>query len=222
MTQPEEPVHPSSATDTRRPRRNDGARTRRQILTAAEACLRESGYVALSTRQVADDAGVPLSQIHYHFGSKQGLVLALFEALNSRLLERQSKMFGRELPLWRQWEIACEYLDEDLASGYVRILQELTAAGWSDPAIGASVRAAVHGWTELLRGVAREATERFGNLGPLEPDDIAALVGSAFFGAEINVLAGHEHDAYPVRRALRRFGELIRTIEGRDDARETS
>ena len=39
----------------------------------------------LSTRDVAAAAGVPLSQIHYHFGSKQSLVLALFEYLNAQL-----------------------------------------------------------------------------------------------------------------------------------------
>jgi DNA-binding transcriptional regulator YbjK len=37
--------------------------------------LRQSGCAALSTRDVAAAACVPLSQIHYHFGSNQGLVL---------------------------------------------------------------------------------------------------------------------------------------------------
>ena len=35
----------------------------------APACCAD-GYANLSTRRVADSAGVPLSQIHYHFGSK--------------------------------------------------------------------------------------------------------------------------------------------------------
>ena len=46
---------------------------------AAKKVLRRNGYAGLSTRDVAAEAGVPLSQIHYHFGSKQGMVLALFE-----------------------------------------------------------------------------------------------------------------------------------------------
>ena len=44
------------------------------------------------------------------------------------------------MPLWQRWERACDYLDEDLASGYVRILQEMMAAGWSNPEIAAAVR----------------------------------------------------------------------------------
>ena len=64
------------------------------LLEAAKKVLRQNGYAALSTRDVAAAAGVPLSQIHYHFGSKQGMVLALFEYLNAQLLDRQNAMFG--------------------------------------------------------------------------------------------------------------------------------
>ena len=68
--------------------------TRLELLAAAETCLRTHGHADLSTRSVAEMAGVPLSQIHYHFGSKQGLVLALLDHLNERLLERQSATFA--------------------------------------------------------------------------------------------------------------------------------
>src|SRR5260370_42657810 len=63
------------------------------LLEAAKKVLRQGGYSKLSTRQVAAVAGVPLSQMHYHFGTKQGLVLALFEYLNAQLLHRQNAMF---------------------------------------------------------------------------------------------------------------------------------
>ena len=33
---------------------------------------------------------MPLSQLHYHFGSKQGLILALLEEENQRRLDRQT------------------------------------------------------------------------------------------------------------------------------------
>jgi AcrR family transcriptional regulator len=35
-------------------------------------CCARTAISGLSTRDVAAAAGVPLSQIHYHFGSKQG------------------------------------------------------------------------------------------------------------------------------------------------------
>src|SRR4029077_15830255 len=110
--------------------------TSTSLLEAAKTVLRKSGYAGLSTRDVAAAAGVPLSQIHCHFGSKQGLVLALFEYLNAQLLDRQSALYGdATLKLSEQWDRACDYLDDDIASGYVRVLQELIAASWADPEV---------------------------------------------------------------------------------------
>ncbi len=185
------------------------------LLEAAEACLRRHGYSGLSTRRVAELAGMPLSQIHYHFGSKDALVLALLEHQNRRLLERQRATFAADLPLWRRWEKACDYLDEDLASGYVRILQEMIAAGWSNPVIAPAIRQFLSGWYALLNGVAREASVRFGSFGALKPEEAACLVGNAFLGCEALLLLGFEEEGLPIRRALRRVGQSIRAIEER-------
>jgi AcrR family transcriptional regulator len=179
------------------------ADARSLLLRAAETCLRRHGYAGLSTRRVADEAGMPLSQIHYHFGSKDALVLALLEHQNERLLERQRATF------------ACDYLDADLASGYVRILQEMIAAGWSNPEIAAAVRRFLWGWYELLREISKEAVKRFGTIGSLKPDDIASIIGNAFMGSEALLLLGFEQEGLPVRRALRRFGAVIRSLEER-------
>jgi AcrR family transcriptional regulator len=202
---------PRSTTAKPRPE----ADTRTALLGAAEACLRKHGYSGLSTRRVAEAAGMPLSQIHYHFGSKEALVLALLEHQNRRLLERQRATFAAELPLWKRWEKACDYLDEDLASGYVRVLQEMIAAGWSNPEIAAAVRSFLGGWYALISGVGKEAMARFGRIGALKSDDIACLVGNAFLGSEALLLLGFEQDGMPIRRALRRFGASLRSVEER-------
>src|SRR5215218_3801910 len=52
------------------------------ILDAARSRLLADGYAGLSTRKVAEEARVPLSQLHYHFGSKGGLIIALFTEEN--------------------------------------------------------------------------------------------------------------------------------------------
>jgi AcrR family transcriptional regulator len=96
--------------------------TRTLILDAARSRLLADGYAGLSTRKVAEEAGVPVSQLHYHFGSKQGLILALFEEENQRRLERQTRMYAENLPLWQRYERACDFLEDDLDSGYVRVL----------------------------------------------------------------------------------------------------
>ena len=185
------------------------------MLEAAKKVLRQNGYSKLSTRDVAAAAGVPLSQIHYHFGSKQGMVLALFEYLNSQLLDRQGALFGEAtLKLSEQWDRACDYLDDDIASGYVRVLQELIAASWADAPVAEVIRAGITGWLDLITGLARRAEREFGGLGPFSAEEVAALIANAFIGAESHYLLGLEKKGVPVRQALRRFGDLIRIAEG--------
>jgi AcrR family transcriptional regulator len=185
------------------------------VLEAAKKVLRQNGYSKLSTRDVAAAAGVPLSQIHYHFGSKQGMVLALFEYLNSQLLDRQAALFDdTTLKLSEQWDRACDYLDDDIASGYVRVLQELIAASWADAPVAKVIRAGIMGWLDLISGLARRAEREFGGLGPFSAEEVAALIANAFIGAESHYLLGLERKGMPVRQALRRFGDLIRIAEG--------
>jgi AcrR family transcriptional regulator len=184
------------------------------LLEAAKKVLRQNGYSGLSTRDVAAAAGVPLSQIHYHFGSKQGMVLALFEYLNAQLLDRQSALFGDPtLKLSEQWDLACDYLDDDIASGYVRVTQELIAASWADAEVAEVVRAGLIGWFDLIIELARKAERELGGLGPLSPEEVAALVSGAFIGGESLYLLGVEKKGAPVRQALRRIGDLIRIAE---------
>jgi AcrR family transcriptional regulator len=191
------------------------AETSVTLLEAAKKVLRQNGYSGLSTRDVATAAGVPVSQIHYHFGSKHGMVLALFEYLNAQLLDRQSAMFGdATLKLSEQWDRACEYLDEDIASGYVRVLQELIAVSWADAAVANVIRAAIMGWIDLIVAAGRKAKDELRGLGPLTPEEFASLVANAFIGAESLHLLGIEKKGTPIRQALRRFGDFIRVAEG--------
>lgn len=192
------------------------------LLEAAKKVLRQNGHSGLSTRDVAAAAGVPLSQIHYHFGSKQGLMLALFDYLNAQLLDRQNAMFhDTTLALSQRWDRACDFLEEDIASGYVRVLQELIAASWSDPMVAEVVRAGLMGWVDLIAGVARQAERELGGLGPFSPVEVAALIGSAFIGGESLYLLGLEEKGSPVRQSLRRVGDAIRIAEGKS-SKETS
>jgi AcrR family transcriptional regulator len=190
------------------------------LLEAAKKVLRQNGYSGLSTRDVAAAAGVPLSQIHYHFGSKQGMVLALFEYLNGQLLDRQNALFrDATLKLSEQWDRACDYLDDDIASGYVRVAQELIAASWADAGVAKVVRAGMIGWFDLIIELVRKAERELGGLGPFSPEEVAALVGSAFIGAESLYLLGIEKKGAPMRQALRRMGDLIRIAEGGSSTR---
>ncbi|HEY6398829.1 MAG TPA: helix-turn-helix domain-containing protein, partial [Solirubrobacteraceae bacterium] len=117
-----------------------GEVTRERMLAAAREILLERGFAQTSTRAVAERADVRLSLVHYHFGSKHGLLIEMLERENALLLERQHDLFAGPGPLAAKWRTACEFLDEDLSSGYVRVLWELWAAGLADEELAARWR----------------------------------------------------------------------------------
>lgn len=200
----------SSTTDGRAIK---GQETRRRILDAARDVLLERGHGGTSTRAVADRAGVRLSLVHYHFGSRQGLLAEVLLQENDLLLERQRELYAAPGPLAEKWRTACEFLDEDIRSGYVRVLWELWAAGLADPALAAGWRAAMAGWRDLLESVF-EAWLRDANVkSPLSPRALATLVSVVFEGVEIELLAGVTEEEAPHREVLAALGDLIAQAE---------
>jgi AcrR family transcriptional regulator len=200
----------SSAVDLRVAR---GEATRDQILVAAGEMLRLHGGAATTTRAVAERAGVRLSLVHYHFGSRGGLLAALLERENARLLKRQQALYAAPGPLAEKWRTACAYLGEDVRSGYVRVLWELWAAGLADEDLAARWREAMADWRRMLTQVAEAwAIEHELQL-PLPPRALATLVANAFQGAEVEILAGVSEDEAPHLEALTACADLIEWFE---------
>jgi AcrR family transcriptional regulator len=61
---------------------------RQNILLAAEKLFAKYGFHAVSIRDIADEAGVPLALVGYHFGNKQQLYHAIFEHWSGMIQER--------------------------------------------------------------------------------------------------------------------------------------
>lgn len=78
-----------------RPRASAAARdVREQLLTAASAAFAAHGYAAVALRDVAKSAGTTAAMVHYYFGDKDGLYVALLERALQRLLENVRTNLG--------------------------------------------------------------------------------------------------------------------------------
>ena len=77
-----------SATGTRQVQ----ADTRERVLDAAEILFAREGLSRPSVRQITSEAGVNVAAVNYHFGSREGLVEAVFErhasAVNAERIEK--------------------------------------------------------------------------------------------------------------------------------------
>jgi AcrR family transcriptional regulator len=209
------PKRPASAEPREDLRLARGRSTRAQLLAAATEVLREDGYAATSMRAVAERAGAQLSLVHYHFGSKRGLLVAVLDDLTERLLERQRALFADERPFSEQWRTACEYLREDLGSGYVRILWELWSAGLADPELAERWRATQRGWRDLIEARLERLQADGGVDLPMRPRALTTLIANLFEGAETEILAGVTEQESPHLEALEACGQLIARAERR-------
>lgn len=205
----------SSAAEKIDQRRLRGRATRDQILDAAREVMRGHGYGGATMRAVADAAGVRLSLVHYHFGGKRQLFAELLEYENEQLLTRQRALFARDEPLGEKWLRACQYLRDDLRSGYVRVLWELWSAGLAEPELADRWRTAVLGWIDLLDRVAADWASDQGVDLPASPRVLAAVVAQLFLGAEVQILGGLTEEEVPNFEALELCARLIETAEQR-------
>lgn len=89
---PGSPTPPKRRSRSRRPgrprARSGAADVRANLLAAASASFAARGYSPVSLRDVAKAAGTTAAMVHYYFGDKEGLTLALLERALADVLAR--------------------------------------------------------------------------------------------------------------------------------------
>lgn len=106
------------------------ASSRDLLLDAAEALMRESGYAAVTSRQVAAKAGLKPQLVHYYFRTMDDLFLAAFHRLATDIIARQDAVEKADRPLRAMWAILTD-------SRYRLLISEFVALGNHRPAIRA-------------------------------------------------------------------------------------
>jgi AcrR family transcriptional regulator len=120
------------------------------LLDAAEAMLVDVGYAAITTRRLAERAGVNHGLVHYYFGSMEDLLLRVVERFTDQLIERQQTMYAADVPFIDKWRQAMRYLDEDAESGYQKVWFEMQAMAWNNEAIRDRVRQVHQRWLDVV------------------------------------------------------------------------
>ena len=166
---------------------------------------------------MADEAGVRLSLVHYHFGGKQGLLLEVLERENELLLARQRELYAAPGPAGRE-----------VAHG-LRLPRRGRPLGLRARAVGAVGRGARRRGARrrLARGDGRLArrcssrssprwAEETGVELPLSPARASRRSSRNLFeGIEIELLAGVPPEDAPHREVLDAIGVLIERAEAK-------
>jgi AcrR family transcriptional regulator len=191
--------------------------TRDAILAAALRILARDGYTALTARAVAAEAGTNVALLNYYFGSKRKFLPELFDAIDASKLARQREMYAAPAaPLSAKWREAVSFYRQDLADGYVRVLHELYALGYTNPEVAARIQGRLNNWRALLEEVARGYLPALG-IG-LPPELVASAVASFWLGMEVQHLAGASEDDGQFFAILDAIGDWLEAREAEMDA----
>jgi len=163
------------------------AAAEKALLDAAERLLVDSGHARITTRRLAEEAGVNHGLVHYYFGSNENLMVRALERFTQRLIARQRELYAADMPFVEKWRTAMSYLvGEDLA--YQKIWLELQAIGWNNADLRQRLAAVNAEWREVLTEAFAEPHRRLGI--ELSLEAIVALVITFNLGIIVERLGG--------------------------------
>jgi AcrR family transcriptional regulator len=157
------------------------------LLDAAERLLVGVGYAGITTRRLAEEAGVNHGLVHYYFGSNENLLARALERFTERLIERQRELYASDEPFVEKWRTAMRYLvSEDLS--YEKVWLELQALAWNDPELRARLARVNDEWRAVLTDAFADPHRELGIDMPL--DALVSLVMTFNLGIIVERLGG--------------------------------
>jgi AcrR family transcriptional regulator len=190
-----------SSTEAREPRRRLSREDRhRQLMDVAWRLIREEGTEALTLGRLAEQAGITKPVVYDHFGTRTGLLIALYREFDDRQTEQLQAALqtGEPTLAGRAAVIAAAYVGCVLAQG--REIPGVVAALTSSPELEKVKREC----DAAFRETCRDALAPFAPAGAVSPAGLRAMLGAA---EALSAAAAHEELSAAEARA-----ELAETI----------
>jgi AcrR family transcriptional regulator len=168
--------------------------TRQALLDAAERAILQDGFARASTRRIAGEAGVPLSLLHYHFGGKESLLVALVERRRDHnrdaVLKAIEEAERGTAPPGAALAAAKRALVEDEAG--MRLLVEVSVAALHNPRLRSELGRLYAETMASLCRVPQPAHARDATRGSKEstPEAVASLVLATGLGLALQRMLG--------------------------------
>jgi AcrR family transcriptional regulator len=157
------------------------------LLDAAERLLVDVGHTGVTTRRLAEEAGVNHGLVHYYFGSIENVLVRTLERFTERLTHRQREMYAADVPFIEKWRTAMRYLvEEDVR--YEKVWLELYALAWNRPELRERLGHVDAEWRAVLTEAFAEPREQLGIDMPL--DALVSLVVTFNIGIMVERLSG--------------------------------
>jgi AcrR family transcriptional regulator len=160
------------------------------LLDAAERLLVDVGYAGITTRRLAEEAGVNHGLVHYYFGSIENLLVRTLERFTDRQIARQRALYADpDIPFIEKWRKAMRFLlSEDVE--YEKVWCELQALAWNRQELRERVDHVNAEWRSVLTEAFAEPRKRYGI--EMSLDALVSLVITFNEGIILERLSGVE------------------------------
>jgi AcrR family transcriptional regulator len=188
-----------------------GAETRARILEAAQETLRLDGITQASARNIARRGDFNQALIFYHFGSVEGLLIAVAKGEGQLRAQNYEAQFGSISRLSELVTAARAVHAEELAAGGPTILTQLLAGSLSSEPLASGILEAMQPWMHLVEQAIRSSlgSSPLALIAPF--DDVAFATASMFIGMEL--LTSLEPESGRAERLLDSFAKMAALIE---------
>ena len=182
------------------------AETRARILDAARRVLAEEGLERLTTRRVAELAGVSHGMVHYHFTDKRELTLALVVHARLDWVEPLEELVDGPGSAEKRMRAVIAWIAEPATIETMRVHQGLFVLALQDETVRERLAAEFARWRAPFVTLFRQLAEELG----LDGFD-AASVGEAFAVAADGLVQQQSLEpGLPTARVLTRtFEQLV-------------
>lgn len=172
-------------------------------MTAAAELIAELGWGRVTTRAVADRAGLPHGAVSYHFRGKQELLIeaAMFTFARAVPADEFAALAGVEDFIGL---VSAEVADRDAIDPVLsRLMFEAMREAERDAALRERMRAMLAQYRELMIQTIRAGQERGTIVAGVSAGAIATLLGAIGDGLLLHVLLDPDLDVHPALDALR-------------------
>jgi AcrR family transcriptional regulator len=158
---------------------------RERIVDAALKTLRAEGYAGVSVRAIAAAGSFSPALVLYHFGSVDGLLLAVLDRVSGERLSRYEARL-RDVSSLRTLAAALEELySEDLELGQLTAVQEIVGAMAFDPELGREIASRMQPWMSFAEQLAARIVSGSPLAGLVNPAVVGSGVIALYMGLEI-------------------------------------
>lgn len=166
-----------------------------RIILAAIDCISNRGYANVSMRDIADKAGVVLSQLNYYYKNKEGLFKEVVGTMINKYITEIGESLNREISPRERAKAFIDYFRKMLRHNpeLFRILYDFTGLALWSPVFGGLLSDLFREMSGLIEKHILNSLQ-MKELKGYSTKSLARLILGSMFGTGIQVLLDHDDD----------------------------